>query len=71
MTPDDERVILCTYTTRAEAEVARSVLTAAGIRSEIVADDAGGALPGLHWERGVRLYVDASAEAEARQALES
>jgi hypothetical protein len=53
-----------TYPTRSDAELAQSALAAAGIASEIVADDAGGAYP-FDLTGGARLLV---AEADADEA---
>jgi hypothetical protein len=53
-----------TYPTRSDAELAQSALAAAGIVSEIVADDAGGAYP-FDLTGGARLLV---AEADADEA---
>ena len=55
------------YRTRSDAELAQSALVAAGITSEIIADDAGGAYP-FDLTGGVRLVVD-EAEAETASAL--
>jgi hypothetical protein len=52
------------YATRSDAELAQSVLEAAGIRSVIAADDAGGAYPFL-LSGGAHLLVD---EADAEDA---
>jgi len=50
-------VVARTYSSRVEAELAQTALTAAGIESVISADDAGGAYPfGL--TGGVRLLVE-------------
>jgi cell division protein FtsN len=58
-----------TFATRGEAEAARSALTARGIRSEIVADDAGGMYPfPISPAYGVRLMV-AAADKNAAAAL--
>ena len=54
------------YPTRSDAELAQSALAAAGIQSEVVSDDAGGAYP-FDLTGGARLLVeeaDASAAAE-------
>jgi hypothetical protein len=57
-------VVIRTFPSRFEAEIAQGALTAAGIDSEISADDAGGAYPfGL--SGGVRLLVE---EADAEDA---
>jgi hypothetical protein len=55
------------YPTRSDAELAQTVLTAAGIPSVIAADDAGGAYP-FDLTGGARLLVDA-ADAEDATAL--
>ena len=52
------------YPTRSEAELAQGALAAAGIASEIAADDAGGAYP-FDLSGGARLLV---AEADAADA---
>jgi hypothetical protein len=57
-----------TYPTRSDAELAQSVLSAAGIQSEIAADDAGGAYPFDLTGGGARLLV-AEPDAEAAAAL--
>jgi hypothetical protein len=53
-----------TYPTRYDAELAQAALTAAGIRSVLAADDAGGAYP-FDLTGGARLLVD---EADAEDA---
>jgi hypothetical protein len=55
-----------TYATRSEAELAQAALVAAGVRSRLVADDAGGAYP-FDLAGGARLLVD---EADAQLAAE-
>lgn len=45
------------YPTRSDAELAQSALAAAGIQSEVVSDDAGGAYP-FDLTGGARLLVD-------------
>jgi hypothetical protein len=52
------------YTTRADAELAQAALAAAGIRSAVESDDAGGAYP-FDLGAGARLLVD---EADAQFA---
>jgi len=52
------------YATRSDAELAQSVLAAAGIPSVVSADDAGGAYP-FDLSGGARLLVD---EADAEDA---
>ena len=55
------------YPTRSDAELAQTVLAAAGIPSVIAADDAGGAYP-FDLSGGARLLVD-EADAEDATAL--
>ena len=52
------------YPTRSDAELAQTVLAAAGIRSVVASDDAGGAYP-FDLAGGARLLVD---EADAEDA---
>jgi Putative prokaryotic signal transducing protein len=53
-----------TYPTRFDAEFAQTALAAAGIESEVISDDAGGAYP-FDLTGGARLLVD---EADAEDA---
>jgi hypothetical protein len=55
-----------TYPSRSDAELAQSVLAAAGISSVVAADDAGGAYP-FDLSGGARLLVD---EADVEDATE-
>ena len=57
---------VATYPTRSDAELARATLDAAGIKSVIASDDAGGAYP-FDFGGGARLLV---AEADAEFAAE-
>jgi hypothetical protein len=57
-------VVIATYPTRSDAELARTVLEAAGISAVVAADDAGGAYP-FDLTGGARLLVD---EADAEDA---
>ena len=50
-------VLIGTYPSRSDAELAQSALEAAGIASVVAADDAGGAYP-FDLTGGVRLFVD-------------
>ena len=56
------------FQTRSEAELAQAVLRAAGIESEIWADDAGGAMP-FDLSGGARLLVEEAHADEARAIL--
>jgi hypothetical protein len=57
-------VQVAAYPTRSDAELAQAVLAAAGIPSEVAADDAGGAYP-FDLTGGARLLVN---EADAEDA---
>jgi hypothetical protein len=50
-------VVLKTYTSRAEAELAQGILQANGIDALVSSDDAGGMQPWLQQSLGVRLLV--------------
>jgi len=54
------------YSTRTDAEIAQTALTAAGIESVLSADDAGGAYP-FDLGGGARLFVE---DSDAELALE-
>jgi hypothetical protein len=72
MTSDrDELVVVETFTSRPEADVAKSALDAADITSMILGDDAGGIQPGLWEGRGVAVVVNRADEAAAREILTS
>ena len=57
-------VVVGTYPTRSDAELAQTALTAAGIESVVASDDAGGAYP-FDLSGGARPLVD---EADAEDA---
>jgi len=69
---NDETVVVRTFRSRLEAEMARGLLEAEGIRSEITADDIGGQMPGMSparlavlrqdGERAERILDDAGVE---------
>ena len=58
------------YPSRSDAELAQTVLTAAGIASEIQADDAGGAYP-FDLAGGAHLLVDEADAADAAALLDN
>ena len=60
-------VQVAAFPSRSDAELAQSALAAAGIQSEVVADDAGGAYP-FDLTGGARLLVD-DADAEDAAAI--
>jgi len=68
---DTDLVVVHTFNSRPEADVARSALEAAGIESMVLGDDAGGTQPGLWEGRGVAVVVNRENETAARQILES
>jgi hypothetical protein len=61
-------IVVGAYPTRSDAELAQTVLTSAGIGSEIAADDAGGAYP-FDLSGGARLLVDESDADDAAALL--
>jgi hypothetical protein len=67
-TGSSELVVIRTYLTRIDAELAQSVLDAADIDALVQADDAGGMRPGL-WMSGVRLLVPAEDSDRANVVL--
>jgi hypothetical protein len=60
--------VLAVVGSRAEAELIVGMLRSHGLRAALVADDAGGQYPQLQME-GIRVLVDPSEEASARQLL--
>jgi len=63
---DTELVVVGTFLTQIEADLAQGALEAADIKSMISADDAGGQRPHM-WMGGIRLLVRAE---DAEQATE-
>jgi hypothetical protein len=63
-------VVLATFASDAEAEIAQAVLEANGVPSTIIRDNAGGMMPWLQWLHPVRLAVRADDERLARELLE-
>jgi hypothetical protein len=68
---DRDLVVVGTFTSRPEADVATSALDAARIDSMVVGDDAGGLQPGLWEGRGVAVVVNRDDERAAREILNS
>ncbi len=62
-------VCIKTVATRPEAELARGLLEASGIRVVVPFDDAGGLRPEIAFTRGVRLLVDVEQAHRARELL--
>jgi hypothetical protein len=67
---DSDLVVVHTFNSRPEAEMAKSALDAAEIESMVVADDAGGTQPGFWEGRGVAVLVNRENEQAAREILE-
>jgi hypothetical protein len=65
----DDAVVLETFSSRIEAEMAQGILEGEGIEAVIMADDAGGAYPMLQFIRGVKLMVTGEDEARAKEVL--
>ena len=66
---DADLVIVRTFLNPFDAELAKSALQAADIRSIVQADDAGGVQPGLWVGRGVGLLVRTEDAARANEVL--
>jgi hypothetical protein len=66
-----ELVVVGTFMSRPEADVAKSALDAANIESMVLGDDAGGLQPGLWEGRGVAVVVNRDDEQAAREILET
>jgi hypothetical protein len=66
---DDARLVaVADFSNRIDAKIAQSALDAAGIESNVSADDAGGLQPGL-WMAGVKLVVRETDADRAREIL--
>lgn len=69
MASDPDLVVVQTFNSRPEADVAKSALDAAHIDAMVLADDAGGVQPGLWEGRGVAVVVNREDESAAREVL--
>jgi hypothetical protein len=67
---DPDLVVVHTFTSRPEADVAKSALDAAGIDAMVMADDAAGIQPGLWEGRGIAIVVNRANEQAAREILD-
>jgi inosine/xanthosine triphosphate pyrophosphatase family protein len=67
----DDAIVLETFFSRIEAEMAAGLLESEGVEAMVLADDAGGAYPMLQFIRGVRLMVYREDEARAREILQA
>ena len=68
-TDHGELVVLRTFPTVVEAELAKSALDSVGIDSMVRSDNEGGQSPGLAFSRGVELLVKANDVAAANDML--
>ncbi len=66
---DSELIVIRTFGTKFEAEVAKSALDAANLDAMIQADDAGGVQPGMWAGNGVDLLVRAEDAERAKEIL--
>ena len=64
-------VVLRTFSTEVEAQLAAAVLEANGIPTHVIADTAGGALPSMALVFPVRLLVRARDAGLARELLDT
>ncbi len=67
----DDAIVLETFSSRIEAEMAAGLLESEGVPAMVMADDAGGAYPALQFTRGVRLMVAAEDQYRAREILKA
>jgi hypothetical protein len=66
---NSDTVVLRAFANEMEAEIARSLLDAAGIPALIQRDDAGGMIPSLTFLRGAKLIVRSDDAEEAAAVL--
>ena len=66
-----ELVVLRTFSTVIEADLAKSALDSVGIDSMVRSDNQGSQSPGLAFSRGVELLVRAEDAAAAKDMLDS
>ncbi|HEV8345976.1 MAG TPA: DUF2007 domain-containing protein [Vicinamibacterales bacterium] len=68
---DADLIVVATFSSRPDAEMARSALEAAGIDAIVQSDDAGGLQPGLWEGRGVAVVVRSADAQAAHDILET
>ena len=68
---DETTVVVATFSTQLEADLAWARLEAEGVPCTVFSDDAGGAFPMLQVTRGVKVLVASDNEARAREILGS
>jgi hypothetical protein len=67
---DADLVVVHTFGTRQEADLALSALNAAGIEAMARSDDTGGLRPHMAFANGVEVVVRAEDESAAREVLD-
>lgn len=67
----DDAIVIRTFLTRQEAEMARGFLEAKGIAAMVISDDCGSQDPALQFVNGAKLLVERSKADEAASALEA
>jgi glucose-6-phosphate isomerase len=67
---EHEQVVVASFGNEIEAEIAKGRLESEGIPANITLDDAGGMLPSLQGNTGVKVYVAREHETMARELLE-
>jgi hypothetical protein len=65
----DDRVILRSFSYRAEAELVRELLASGGIEAFVNSDDCGSVDPALQFGRGAEVLVSARDHAEAEHLI--
>jgi hypothetical protein len=66
-----EPVVVRTYNSEIEAQIARGLLENEGIEAKVISDDCGGMYPPFQQQsKGVRLFVPAAQAERAREILE-
>ena len=65
----DDAIVLETFPSRIEAEMAQGILEEEGIETVVMADDAGGSYPMFQFIRSVKLMVATEDEARAKEIL--
>jgi hypothetical protein len=71
MEMDSGFVVVRTFTSQPQADLAKSALDAAGIETFVFSDDAGGLQPGLWEGQGISLVVRAEDANSAREILDT
>jgi len=67
---DPDLLVVHTFNSRPEADLAKSALDAAGIPAMVLGDDAGGTQPGFWESEGVRVLVRREDADAARDVLD-